>query len=551
MAPPVDPTQRFSGRVENYTRYRPGYPGEVLHILHDEAGLSAASVVADVGSGTGISTKLFLDNGNVVYAVEPNREMREAAEASLGNYPSFHSVAATAEATTLPDAAVDFVVAGQAFHWFCVEEARREFRRILRPEGWAVLMWNSRRTDTTPFLRGYEALLAKFGTDYREVNHTNIGDDVLRSFFDGTPEYRRLENVQVFDYAGLEGRLLSSSYVPSADDRAVPADAGGPRRALCSAARRGARAVRVRHRAVLWQALTNTMHAESAALVPGDHTRTLQVDGRTRTYLVHVPPSYHGAKPVPLVLAFHGGATDAAFMSRFCGLNDKADQAGFIVVYPNGTGEFPRLLTWNAGSCCGFARRHQVDDVSFTRAILEDMASVAAVDGKRVFATGISNGGMMAYRLAAELADRISAVAPVAGTLCLDAPRPVRPVSVIHFHGTLDEFVPIAGGRGPRSMSQADFLPVDEAIRTWVEINGCRREPIITELPKTADDRMTVVRQEYAARRDGTSVVLYVIHGGGHTWPGRSTRIAMLGPSTLNISANDLLWEFFEKHPMS
>ncbi|HEY1599352.1 MAG TPA: class I SAM-dependent methyltransferase [Pirellulales bacterium] len=215
---PVDPTKRFSGRVENYTRYRPGYPSDVLGILRDEAGLTIASVVADIGSGTGISTKLFLDHGNLVYAVEPNGEMREAAETMLRQYPRFHSVAATAEATTLPDAAVDFVVAGQAFHWFCVDEARREFCRILRPHGWTVLMWNSRLTDSTPFLRGYEALLAKFGTDYREVNHTNIGDDVLRSFFGATPEYRRMENVQVFDYAGLEGRLLSSSYVPSADD---------------------------------------------------------------------------------------------------------------------------------------------------------------------------------------------------------------------------------------------------------------------------------------------------------------------------------------------
>jgi polyhydroxybutyrate depolymerase len=292
------------------------------------------------------------------------------------------------------------------------------------------------------------------------------------------------------------------------------------------------------------------MPSETDDLMPGDHTRALEIDGRTRTYLIHVPLSYDGAKPVPLVLAFHGGATDAAFMTRFCSLNDKADQACFIAVYPNGTGEFPRLLTWNAGSCCGFARRHQVDDVAFTSAILDDIQNVAAVDSKRVFATGISNGGMMAYRLAAELADRIAAVAPVAGTLCLDAPCPVRPVSVIYFHGTLDEFVPIAGGRGPRSMSQADFLPVDEALRTWIEINGCRREPTITELPNIADNGTMVVRQEYAEGRDGTSVVLYIIHGGGHTWPGRPTRIAMLGPSTLNISANDLLWEFFKKHPM-
>jgi SAM-dependent methyltransferase len=216
---PVDTTKRFSGRVENYTRYRPGYPSDALRILRDDAGLTEASVVADVGAGTGISTKLFVDHGNVVYAVEPNQEMREAAETLLRRNPRFHSVAATAEATTLPDASVDLVVAGQAFHWFCVDEARREFRRILRPPGWAVLMWNSRRTDSTPFLRGYEALLAQFGTDYREVSHTNISKIVLQGFFGGTsPQYRRLGNEQVFDLAGLEGRLLSSSYVPNAED---------------------------------------------------------------------------------------------------------------------------------------------------------------------------------------------------------------------------------------------------------------------------------------------------------------------------------------------
>ena len=142
------------------------------------------------------------------------------------------------------------------------------------------------------------------------------------------------------------------------------------------------------------------------------------------TYLVHVPPLYDGAKPVPLVLAFHGGATDAEFMARFCGLNGKADQTGFIVVYPNGTGEFPHLLTWNAGSCCGFARRHQVDDVGFT---LRDPGR----HGKRRrggWQAGLRHGHFQrrhdGYRLAAELAERIAAVAPVAGTLCLDAPRP-------------------------------------------------------------------------------------------------------------------------------
>jgi polyhydroxybutyrate depolymerase len=293
------------------------------------------------------------------------------------------------------------------------------------------------------------------------------------------------------------------------------------------------------------------MYSETGSLPPGVHGRTLEVDGRTRNYLVHVPPASDGARPLPVVLAFHGGATDAAFMVRFCGLNQTADHAGFIVVYPNGTGEFDRLLTWNAGTCCGYAKCHQVDDVAFVRAVLDDLQSIATIDRRRVYATGISNGGMMAYRLAAELSDRIAAIAPVAGTLCLEAPRPGRPVSVIHFHGTLDEFVPFAGGQGPRSMSQNDFLPVATAIRIWVEINGCQNQAIVSQLPDTANDGMTVVRHQHVGGHDGSEVMLYVIHGGGHTWPGRTTRIAMLGKSTLNISANDLLWAFFEEHPMT
>jgi len=214
-----DPTRRFTGRVENYTRYRPDYPAGVLGILSAEADFSPAAIVADIGSGTGISTKLFLDNGNEVLAVEPNRDMREAADEMLRAYPRFHSMAATAEDTGLASASVDFVVAGQAFHWFRVEETRQEFLRILRPQGFVVLMWNTRRTDSTPFLSGYEALLQEFGTDYREVNHANISEEVLRRFFGGRmPEVRKLPNEQVFDSDGLKGRLLSSSYVPAAGD---------------------------------------------------------------------------------------------------------------------------------------------------------------------------------------------------------------------------------------------------------------------------------------------------------------------------------------------
>lgn len=210
-----DPTQRFSDRVANYVRYRPSYPDGVLDILRDETGLTSDSIIADVGSGTGISSALFLRNGNPVYGVEPNREMRQAAERLLGQYPRFHSVAAMAESTGLPDASIDYVVAGQAFHWFDAAKARAEFARILRPGGWLILLWNSRRLDSTEFLRAYESLLHRFGTDYTEVQDKTIDPTALQAVFaEGKYTVRTLYNEQRFDFHGLKGRLLSTSYTP-------------------------------------------------------------------------------------------------------------------------------------------------------------------------------------------------------------------------------------------------------------------------------------------------------------------------------------------------
>src|SRR5437879_1570747 len=159
------------------------------------------------------------------------------------------------------------------------------------------------------------------------------------------------------------------------------------------------------------------MPTNTDTLNPGDHTRFLQVDKRTRTYLVHVPPNYDPKKPTPVVLAYHGGGSNAVQMVRFCGLNETADKHGFLVVYPNGTGLLEGALTWNGGNCCGFAMQHQVDDVGFTRALLDDLGKVANVDPKRVYATGMSNGAILAYRLASELSDRIAAIAPVGGPM--------------------------------------------------------------------------------------------------------------------------------------
>ena len=210
----ADTTRRFATRVDNYVKYRPTYPPAIVEVLREECGLGPETVIADVGSGTGILSELLLSNGNHVYGVEPNQEMRAAGERLLAAYPTFTSVDGTAEATTLPDTSVDLVAAGQAFHWFKPAPTRAEWRRILRPGGWAVLVWNVRRDDTA-FLRDYEVVLQTYGTDYAEVRHGNVHDADLAGFYgSGGPELRRLPNRQLFDLEGLIGRVFSSSYTP-------------------------------------------------------------------------------------------------------------------------------------------------------------------------------------------------------------------------------------------------------------------------------------------------------------------------------------------------
>jgi len=211
----IDPTQRFSSRVENYVKYRPGYPKTILALLRRDCGLSPASVIADIGSGTGLSSKLFLPNGNRVYGVEPNLEMREAGERLLAKYARFTSIAATAEATTLASASADFVVAGQAFHWFDIPATRAEFARILKPAGWIVLMWNERHVSDTIFLRNYERILKTYATDYAEVDHRRVDARTLHKFFGRQGfQFAHFDNAQKFDFEGLRGRLLSASYAP-------------------------------------------------------------------------------------------------------------------------------------------------------------------------------------------------------------------------------------------------------------------------------------------------------------------------------------------------
>ena len=214
-----DSVERFSNRVANYVKYRPNYPAEILQVFRDEMKLQNDSVIADIGSGTGISAKGFLENGNEVFGVEPNAAMRDAAEEYLKEFPKFKSVDGTSEKTNLPDDSVDFIIAAQAFHWFDQKKTRPEFHRILREYGFMALIWNERQLDTTPFLRGYEQILKKFGTDYEKVRHDHLDEKIFADFFEKDFSSKTFINVQTVDFEGLKGRISSSSYIPAEDNK--------------------------------------------------------------------------------------------------------------------------------------------------------------------------------------------------------------------------------------------------------------------------------------------------------------------------------------------
>lgn len=282
---------------------------------------------------------------------------------------------------------------------------------------------------------------------------------------------------------------------------------------------------------------------------PGDWLRRMKKDGRTRRYVVHVPPGYDKTRPVPVVLFFHGGGGDAINTRKFAGWDSLADREGFIVVYPDGTGVMKqRGHSFNAGSCCGYAKDRNVDDVGFTAALLDEMERLFCVDRSRVYATGFSNGALMSYRLACELSDRIAAIGPVSGTVGVDHCRPARPVSVIHFHGTADPYEPYKGGRGkpfPGKRKANTFRSVDENTGIWRRILGAPPEPV-SKSDKGAASGVTW------RGRDGSEVTLWTLRGAGHTWPGGG-KIAwewLLGTTNKDVSATQLMWEFFKKHPM-
>lgn len=225
----TDSKQRFSRRVDAYREFRPRYPAEVIDLLQQQCGLTRSSVIADIGAGTGMLAELFLEHGNSVFAVEPNHAMRSACEQLRSQYPKLTCIDGSAEATTLAEHCADFVTIGQALHWFNLESARAEFVRILQPGGWCAVVYNERRTGGDAFHEGYERILQEFGTDYESVRSTYPQQQKLTEFFNSqraasTPiRQASFPHAQRFDFKGLLGRILSSSYMPQPDHPHYPA----------------------------------------------------------------------------------------------------------------------------------------------------------------------------------------------------------------------------------------------------------------------------------------------------------------------------------------
>lgn len=263
-----------------------------------------------------------------------------------------------------------------------------------------------------------------------------------------------------------------------------------------------------------------------------------------RTFLVHHPVN-GTVESRPLLIALHGGAGNGRSMARLTGLNETEDRNDFMVIYPNGTGRINRFSSWNAGLCCGYAVKQNMDDVGFIRDIIDYAVTTFHADPKRVYLTGISNGAMMAFRFAAEMPEKIAAIATVAGTMVILSGSIKAPVPVIHFHGTKDTHVPYQGGTGKHTVSGMDYMPVEQAIQAWVKAHGISSGSEITYMPNLKRDGTRVTRYVYKSSDRKTKVAVYKITGGGHTWPGKQVKMKRLGKSTRDISANDLMWNFF------
>jgi len=292
-------------------------------------------------------------------------------------------------------------------------------------------------------------------------------------------------------------------------------------------------------------------------LGPGDHEVGLRHDGRERSYRIHLPPASASGDALPVVLSFHGGASNPRGQQRYTRMDALADREGFAVVYPAGTGRRERqrrFLTWNAGACCGPAQRGGVDDVGFVAALLDDLPLRAPVDARRIYATGMSNGAMLAQRVAAELSDRIAAVAPVAGALSIGRIPEGRAMPVLHIHSVDDHRALYAGGLGPASPvtgARSAHTAVEVSLRRWVEHDGCAPEPGVEARRegRGRDAGHTATRLRWSGCREGSEVVHWRLTGAGHVWPGgdRDRLERVLGPGTGVIDANVEMWTFFQR----
>lgn len=282
---------------------------------------------------------------------------------------------------------------------------------------------------------------------------------------------------------------------------------------------------------------------------------TLLVDSIERTYIIHVPESYDDSSPTPLVLVLHGGGGNAENIAEVSGFNKKADEEGFIVVYPDGNGKLPRkLLTWNAGFCCGYALENDIDDVNFLRSLIEHIQDTYVIDETMIYATGISNGGIMTYRLGAELSDKIAAIAPVAAQIGGQAtmeeniwriPEPDYPVSVIAFNGMNDTRVPYEGGQPSENNTHVhSLMSVNESIAFWIEQNQCSSFP-----QRNISESKNIIIDTYTGGKNNTDVVLVTIQDGTHSWPGGQKGWENGDEPTMEISATDMMWKFFTNHP--
>jgi polyhydroxybutyrate depolymerase len=263
-----------------------------------------------------------------------------------------------------------------------------------------------------------------------------------------------------------------------------------------------------------------------------DDTWTIMSGGLSRTLNVHVPKSYDPTTAMPLVLNFHGYSSNASQEDLLSQMSAKADAAGFIAIFPEGTNS-----SWNAGACCGQAVTDGVDDIGFVKDILDTAASKLCVDEHRIYATGMSNGGFLSNRIGCELADRFAAIAPVAGVTGVPTCTPSRPVPVIHFHGTADTLVPYDGN------ASMNFVAVPDDFAAWGARDAC------TDMPSTTFTAGDVTCSSYLHCGGGAAVTLCTVQNGGHTWPG-GTPVPTLGYTTTNISATDTMWSFFQAHPL-